>query len=218
MPASIIAMTPHGLIPWGQSGASSKVFGGRTSRWGAAPILFNVYGMRDILKKYGCYPAGKKGIIDCLAGGDNTLLELDGIAGMFCKRDQLYLLQRKAICAIALQAGAPIIPAFCFGATEPCRIVDPTFGILRWFSIRFDIALTPWLGRWWIPFGPPARRPMTMCFGDPIPCEKLPEDTDKNVRQAAVDAKHIELLQAYQRIFDTHKTAYGQADAKLTFV
>merc|ERR1712000_312543 len=215
LPASIIAMTPHGLIPWGQSGASNKVFGGRASRWGAAPVLFKIVGMRNLLKSVGCYPAGKSGIIKCLEGGDNAMLELDGIAGMFHPGNELFLLQRKAICAIALQAGSPIIPGYCFGAAEPCKIVDPTFGLLRWLSIRLDIAFAPWVGRWWLPFGPPARRPILMCFGDPIPCEKLAEDVDKNIRQAAVNAKHAELLVAYQKLFDTHKVAYGWSSMRL---
>lgn len=218
LPPSVICLTPHGLIPWGQSGASNKVFGGRTSRWGAAPLLFKIWGMRGILKKFGCYPAGKKGILDCLAGGDNAMLNLDGIPGMFCAEHELYLHRRKAICAIALQAGAPLIPGFCFGTTLPCRVVDPTFGVLRRLSIKFDIALTLWFGRWWIPFGPPARRPMLMCFGDPIPCEKLLQDMHEDARRQAVDAKHAELLEAYRRVFDTHKAAYGIPKASLSFV
>lgn len=218
LPPSVICVTPHGLIPWGQSGASNKVFGGRTSRWGAAPLLFKIWGMRGILKKFGCYPAGKKGILDCLAGGDNAMLDLDGIPGMFCAEHELYLLQRKAICAIALQAGAPLIPGYCFGTTQPCQVIDPTFGVLRRLSIRFDVALTLWIGRWWIPFGPPARRPMVMCFGDPVPCEKFPPDMDAESRKRAVDAKHAELLEAYRRVFDTHKAACGIPKASLTFV
>merc|ERR1711862_168703 len=100
-----------------------------------------------------------------------------------------------AVVAIALQAGAPIIPGFCFGTTDACTVVDPFFGILRYLSTWLDISLTPWLGRWWIPFGPPARVPLLMCFGDPILCHTLPEGLSKQEVQAAVDEKHAELLE-----------------------
>ena len=33
----------------------------------------------------------------------------------------------------------------------------------------------------------------------------FPQDVDPATKQAAVDAKHAELLEAYRHIFDTHK-------------
>lgn len=98
-------------------------------------------------------------------------------------------------------------------------MIDPLFGLLGWISRRLDISLSPWLGRWWIPFGPPARRPMAMCIGDPIPCPKLPwDEMSKESREAAVASKHRELLEGYRKIFNTHKAAYGRPHAQLKFV
>lgn len=222
LPPAILAITPHGILPFGTSGACSKVFGDRVSRWGAAPVLFRVPGIQSFLRRLGCYPAGKSGMMECLANGDHAALILDGIGGMFCGGagngdEELYLKERKAVCAIALQAGSPIIPGYCFGTNDAFTVVDPFFGLLRRLSIRLDISLTPFCGRWWIPLGPPARRPMLMCFGEPIPCERLPRDLGKDAMRAAVEAKHAQLLEAYRHIFDTHKAAYGRPHAKLTF-
>eukprot|EP00929_Paragymnodinium_shiwhaense_P108280 TRINITY_DN74604_c0_g1_i1.p1 TRINITY_DN74604_c0_g1~~TRINITY_DN74604_c0_g1_i1.p1 ORF type:complete len:407 (+),score=78.49 TRINITY_DN74604_c0_g1_i1:115-1335(+) len=224
MAPSILCMTPHGLLPFGTSACVSKVFGGRATQWAAAPILFKLPGgARHLLRSLGCFPAGKSGILQCLEEGDHAGVILDGIPGMFCNAkpggdQELWLLQRKAIVAIALQAGAPIVPAYCFGTTDCCKIVDPLFGLLKHLSTQLDISLTPFLGRWWLPFGPPARVPLLMCFGDPIDCPKLPEGLPKAQVQAAVERKHAELLEAYTEIFNTHKAAYGCPEAKLSFV
>merc|ERR1712224_1134656 len=106
-----------------------------------------------------------------------------------------------------MQAGAPIIPGYCFGTTDTAYVVDPLGGLLKWLSIRFDVSLTPFFGRWWLPFGPPARRPLLMCYGDPVECPKPPADISKQELQKLIDLKHAELLQAYKTIFDTHKAA-----------
>lgn len=223
LPPCCLCMAPHGVLPFGSSAASNKIFGGRPARFAAAPVLFKMPFTRRIMKQFGAYPAGKSGIVKCLEGGSHAALILDGIAGMFCKAknvgdEELYLLQRKAICAIAMQTGTPIIPGYCFGTNDCCTIVDPLFGFLRWLSIRLDVSFTPFFGRWWLPLGPPVRKPLLFCFGDPIPCEKLPAGLDKSEVRTKVDTKHAELLEAYRSIFDTHKAAYGRPDAKLTFV
>eukprot|EP00405_Crypthecodinium_cohnii_P033059 CAMPEP_0206517884 /NCGR_PEP_ID=MMETSP0324_2-20121206/64252_1 /ASSEMBLY_ACC=CAM_ASM_000836 /TAXON_ID=2866 /ORGANISM="Crypthecodinium cohnii, Strain Seligo" /LENGTH=420 /DNA_ID=CAMNT_0054011141 /DNA_START=134 /DNA_END=1392 /DNA_ORIENTATION=- len=212
LPPSIICLAPHGLLPLGISASLHRFFGGRMTRFGFAPILHKVWGMQALLEKFGTYPACKKGLLDCLEGGDNAGLILDGIPGMFHNTssngdEELYMMRRKAICKIALQAGSPIIPCYCFGTNELWRIVDPCFGLLRKLSSHLDVALTPFFGRFWLPFGPPARRPLTMCVGDPIPGSRLPENATPAEVSAAVHEKHRQLLQAYKKIFDTHKAA-----------
>lgn len=79
----IIVITPHNVVPWGNTGALSKLFGDRATVWAAAPVLFNipfvsaVYSrpivnnavrqLRPLLKKYGAFPASKTGILQALA-------------------------------------------------------------------------------------------------------------------------------------------------------
>lgn len=223
MPPAILCVVPHGVLPLGVSAAVSRVLGGRLARFAAAPVLFKVWGISKFLKKLGTYPAGKQGVVECLRAGDHAGLLLDGIPGMFHSAgphgdEALWLQQRKAICAIALQAGAPIVPAYCFGQSELWRVVDPLAGLLKRLSTWLDVSLTPFFGRWWLPFGPPARRPLLLCFGDPIPCGRPAAATGTRVSPAEVDAKHQELLEAYRQIFDTHKAAYGRPRAKLTIV
>lgn len=210
----IICFAPHGLVPFGYSSAGSKVLG-RLVRWAGAPVLFRMPAMRRLLEKFGTYPAGKDGIRQCLAQGDHAGVVLDGIAGMFHgggpDTEELWLLRRKAVCAIAISAGCAIVPAYTFGNNDCCKIVDPLCGLLRNLSIRLDVSLTPFLGRFWLPMGPPARRPLAVCFGDPVECPKVGTSD-------AVDVMHVELLEAFRTIFDTHKAAYGRPNARLHFV
>lgn len=223
LPPSIVCLTPHGMNAFGASAAMHR-FLKHMVRFGVAPAFFKVPFANSWVRRVGAFPAGKRGILKALAGGDSAGLLLDGIPGMFYGGksngdEELFLQARKPVCAIALQAGCPIIPGYCFGTNDACTVIDPLFGALRWVSSRLDISLTPWLGRWWLPFGPPARCPMAMCIGDPIPCPKLPWDEMSNEsRKAAVDAKHTELLEGFRKVFDTHKAAYGRPNAKLSFV
>ncbi|EOD41725.1 hypothetical protein EMIHUDRAFT_460972 [Emiliania huxleyi CCMP1516] len=212
---AIICVTPHNILPWSTSGAISKLFGGRLTDWGGAPVLFKLPMLRPLLAQFGTFPAGKKGIHQSLADGNNVGLVLDGIAGIvFCRArghgdEQLYLRKRKAVCAIALQSGAPIVPAYCFGSNEVATVLADPLGLLRWLSIRFDVSLTPFVGRWGVPMGAPRRKPLLLAFGPAIECTQLPLDCDAAAVSAAVDAKHAELLEGYRTIFETHKEAYG---------
>lgn len=219
---AIICVTPHNILPWSTSGAISKLFGGRLTVWGGAPVLFKLPMLRPLLAQFGTFPAGKKGNHQSLADGNNVGLVLDGIAGMFCRArghgdEQLYLRKRKAVCAIALQSGAPIVPAYCFGSNEVATVLADPLGLLRWLSIRFDVSLTPFVGRWGVPMGAPRRKPLLLAFGPAIECTQLPLDCDAAAVSAAVDAKHAELLEGYRTIFETHKEAYGYT-GELTFV
>lgn len=221
LPPTLVLIAPHGVLPLSLSGALSRVLGGRATRFGAAPVLFKIWGISKLLRRLGMYPACKEGMLKCLAGGDNSGLILDGIPGMFHATrpngdEELYLLKRKAACSIALQAGCTIVPAYSFGTNEIWRVVDPFFGLLRYLSTRLDISFTPFFGRGWVPFGPPARRPLVLCFGDPIRCDR-PAGGDRPSQQE-VDAKHAEVLEGFRRVFDTHKAAYGRPNAQLHFV
>jgi len=215
----IICIAPHNVLPWGNTGAFSKLFGNRTTVWAAAPILFKIPLLRPILERYGTFSANKKGILKALSDGYNVGVVLDGIAGMFCEaklgHEELYLRARKAICAVALRAGCSIIPAYTFGCNDCATVLQDPFGLLRRLSIRLDISLTPFLGRWGLPMGPPKRVPLVVAFGDPLSYPKI-GDEQADIR-SEVDAHHGELLNAFAQIYDTWKQAYGWT-GNMTFV
>lgn len=57
------------------------------------------------------------------------------------------LSQRKAILAIALKAGVPIVPVYAFGHSSLWTVVADPFRILERLSIAMDVALCPFYGR-----------------------------------------------------------------------
>lgn len=91
-------------------------------------------------------------------------------------------------------------------------VVDP-FGILERISIRINVSLVPFVGRWGLPFGGPTRAPVLLAFGEPIRCAKTADPSTETV-----DRHHQEMLESFTAAFDTHKAAYGWADKKLEIV
>lgn len=225
----ILAVAPHGVVPWGNTGAQSKLFGGRPTKWAAAPVLFRIPLLRPLLQQYGAFPASKEGILTVLSEGYNAGIVLDGIAGMFTNskagHEQLALRDRQAICAIALKAKANIVPGYCFGTNEVASVVQDPFGLLRWLSVTLDVSLTPFLGRWSCPMGPPRPEPLVFAYGDVIKCmdrfHGFPNmnstDERESAFRAAVDLVHKQLLSAFMDIFELHKGAYGW-DGRMEFV
>jgi len=148
----------------------------------------------------------------------NAGIVLDGIAGMFTAAEpgseQLALNERQAICAIAMQAGADIVPGYCFGTNQVAKVVQDPFGLLRWLSITLDVSLTPFIGRWYLPMGPPRPEPLVFAYGNPVNAKDALASTQPSPREvvkdrAVVAALHKRLLSSFEEIFENHKAAYG---------
>jgi len=172
---AIYCMVPHGLLPlasWVRMW--QKMFTSRVYRWTAAPALFSLPGVKHVLSKAGVMPARAQNIRKALIEEkDSVGVVLDGVAGIFTgshsdKKERVYLGNRKAIVAIALQAGVPLVPVYVFGHTDLYDVIVDPFGILKYLSCKYNVALSPFVGRWGWPFGPPRRVPLLMAFGEPV--------------------------------------------------
>ena len=80
-------------------------------------------------------------------------------------------------------------------------------------SVKLEIALTPFFGRWFWFIGPPARIGVAVCLGEPVTCPRIEEPS-----QAEIDKYHQQLLDHYNDLFETHKDSYGWSEKKLKFV
>mmetsp|Transcript_15133 Transcript_15133/g.27416 ORF Transcript_15133/g.27416 Transcript_15133/m.27416 type:complete len:384 (-) Transcript_15133:257-1408(-) len=215
----IFCIVPHGVAPFGITAYPlwSKLFNSRLCRWVAAPIVLKIPLVGGLLRKIGYVPAKSKNILETLTKKEqNVGIILDGIAGMFHQsrnEERAYLKKRKGIVKIALRAGAPIVPVYGFGHTSLYTVIVDPFGVLEKLSNMFEASLTPFFGRFGWFLGPPRRIPVTVCFGDPIMCPKIDDPT-----QDQIDEYHGKMLAAYQKLFDTHKEAYGWKDKTLKFV
>lgn len=82
------------------------------------------------------------------------------------------------------------------------------YGVRKFISKRFQVALPLWWGRWFTPT--PRNVRLTNAYGKPVP---LPADLQLNERgeapSAVVDAYHAAYIAALQELFEKHKAAAG---------
>uniref|UniRef100_A0A7S2HJE3 Acyltransferase n=1 Tax=Helicotheca tamesis TaxID=374047 RepID=A0A7S2HJE3_9STRA len=215
----LFCIVPHGVAPFGITAYPlwSKLFNDRLCRWTCAPVVLKIPLVSTLMRNIGYIPAKAKNILETLTKREeNVGVILDGIAGMFHQskhEERAYLKKRKGIVKIALRAGAPIVPVYGFGHTEMYTVVVDPFGILERLSHMLEASLTPFFGRFGWFLGPPRRVPVVVCMGEPVVCPKVDEPS-----QEQIDEYHQKLLDAYEKLFNTHKEAYGWDDKKLIFV
>ena len=212
----IFAVIPHGVAPLGITAypAYSRLCGGALCRWTAAPVVMKIPLVGPMLRSIGYVEAKAKPISAALRQGSSVGIVLDGIAGMFqqdATKEKGYVTQRKGIAAIALKAGCPIVPVYGFGHTALWSVVTDPFGILEFLSIKLNVSLCPFYGRWFWPLGPPRRRSVLVALGEPIVCGPAVAEPSKE----QVAAVHAKLMSGFTRTFDEHKHEYGWGDREL---
>jgi len=213
----IFCAIPHGAAPLGITAYPmwSKLFNDKLCHWTTAPIVLKLPIISKLMKAIGYIPAKSKNILETLSKKEeNVGIVLDGIAGMFQSHDEIaHVMQRKGIVKIALKAGVPLVPVYGFGHTELWRVVVDPVGILESLSVKLDVSLTPFFGRFGWFLGPPKRVAVAMCMGEPISCPKI-----ENPSQEDVNKYHDLLVKGYEEVFERHKEAYGWGHKTLRFV
>eukprot|EP00658_Telonema_sp_P-2_P047985 TRINITY_DN36523_c0_g1_i2.p1 TRINITY_DN36523_c0_g1~~TRINITY_DN36523_c0_g1_i2.p1 ORF type:complete len:140 (-),score=33.34 TRINITY_DN36523_c0_g1_i2:253-672(-) len=130
--------------------------------------------------------------------------------------ERAFLNARKGVVKVAMKAGVPIVPVYCFGHSELWRLCVDPFGVLEWISAKSNIAFIFFFGRFWWPFGPPRRTPVTMVCGKPVVLgDNGPEEAPSQER---IEQGHARMVAEFQRVFDIHKSACGYADKELKIV
>ena len=213
----LFCVIPHGVAPMGITAYPfwSKLFNDKLCHWTCAPIVLKIPILSTYMKQIGYIPAKAKNISETLTKKEeNVGIILDGIAGMFQSHDETaYVKKRKGIVKIALRCGVPIVPVYGFGHTALWKVVVDLFGILEWLSLKLDVSLTPFFGRWYWFLGPPKRVAVCVCMGEPIKCPKI-----ENPTQEQIDKYHSLMIEGYKQVFEQHKNAYGWGDKTLQFV
>ena len=219
----IFAIIPHGIAPLGVTGypAWSRLCGG-VCRWTAAPVVLKIPLVGPMLRSIGYVEAKGKAISGALSKGDSVGIVLDGIAGMFQQSDSIekgYVLQRKAIAALALRANCAIVPVYGFGHTSLWTVVTDPFGLLERLSIALNVSVCPFYGRWGWPLGAPRRQPVLVAIGDPIECGSAPSAaSDAPPTKEQVAEMHARLVEGFTKTFDEFKDEYGWGDKELKLV
>jgi len=138
-----------------------------------------------------------------------------GIAEMFygVSREQIILRKRKGFVKYAMMNGCHLVPAYGFGTNQQFHTLVEAGGMLAKLSSILRISITPWVDRFWIPFGfVPSRHKVLVAVGKPIPVEKVEKPTD-----AEVDALHTKYCDSLRALFNEHKASVGWQDKQLYF-
>lgn len=213
----IFAAIPHGAAPLGITCYPMWTrLTGSLCHWTTAPVVLKIPLIGYVLRLIGYIPAKGKDMAKALEKKESVGVVLDGIAGMFQSDEAVekaWVKQRKAIVAIALKAGVPLVPVYGFGHSALWTVVADPFRLLERLSVAMDVSLCPFYGRWGWPVGPPRRVAVLTALGAPIECPRV----EKPSREM-VDEYHAKLLAGYKELFEQHKAAYGWSTKELKFV
>eukprot|EP00934_Nitzschia_sp_Nitz4_P005023 Nitzschia sp. Nitz4//scaffold283_size24287//11589//12736//NITZ4_008404-RA/size24287-snap-gene-0.16-mRNA-1//-1//CDS//3329545651//5013//frame0 len=215
---AIIAVSPHGLFPFGLAFAVfSEAFG--RARIVVASATQLVPFLRDILRYVHSVDASRPAVDRALSDGHRLALAPGGIAEMFegypkagTHPDDEVALIRKGIFRMAVKHGVPILPVYCFGSSKLMRRLQLP-SIVEKISLLLRMSIVILYGRGFLPI--PFRQKLLYVVGRPVnPLTTLP-NADFDARVDELFAKYCaELI----RIFDRQKESYGWAHKSLRII
>ncbi|PSC73157.1 Diacylglycerol O-acyltransferase 2 isoform A [Micractinium conductrix] len=223
----VVGYEPHSVLPLGMCVFSPHARDTPPSLSrsviAATSTLFLAPGMRHMCYWLGCRSASRQVLQQSLAEGSTVVLCPGGVAECFEMdprqgHEVAFLRSRTGFVRLAMQAGAPIVPAFAFGQTAhyswwrpfidwPKQLVPR--GAMGSFVRR--IGYVPMLAWGILGSALPRQVPMTIAVGRPIPVPHTANPSKAEV-QATLDA----YIAALQGIFERHKAAAGHAHDTLT--
>eukprot|EP00930_Biecheleria_cincta_P024453 TRINITY_DN17503_c1_g1_i1.p1 TRINITY_DN17503_c1_g1~~TRINITY_DN17503_c1_g1_i1.p1 ORF type:complete len:372 (+),score=59.78 TRINITY_DN17503_c1_g1_i1:140-1255(+) len=232
----VIGLEPHAVIPFSIFFAHSalETMPLKDARGMMSSILFRLPGMRQTYRSVSACGAEKKTMCALLDKGISCMLIPGGVQEVPLlnkgsdKDLYLYLSKRFGFVKVALEKGAPIVPAFCFGILEtyswwilPGKIFE---------RIGRTIGFMPmiYFGAMGVPLGLPKKVPLTVLVGEPINGPALPKVpagcepgallSDEQEKQLAaeidsiVQATHAKYVEAMVGLFKAHKHRFNMGD------
>ena len=220
---TLFAGVPHGLFPIGfvLLGFCNFSLPWRRIRAAAASITLRLPIWRQVSLWNGGVDVSKETIVKTLKDGDDLLVAMDGIAGMFAgghsppEGKEVFLLKRrKGLVKIALQRGSPLVPFVCFGNTKAVTPIQDRFGIMEACSRLLGVSLIYPRGRFLLPI--PRSVPVTVCIGKALP--RANEGPIAQPSEAQVDELHERLMRELAAIYYRWRVAGGYAGVELQVV
>ncbi|KAG6551380.1 hypothetical protein Mapa_007026 [Marchantia paleacea] len=188
----------HALINSDYTRVSYQIF------W--TPIL------RHVWSWLGLVPASRKYYTELLQDGYSTILIPGGVQECLYLEyghETIFLKKRYGFVRGAIEAGAPLVPCFCFGQSEVYHYWKPSG---QWYAhLSRAIGFTPLI--FWGMYGSPIPypNPMYLVIGKLIDVEK-----NSNPSHEQISEVHKKFIAAMEELFEKHKVAAGYKDTTLT--
>ena len=220
----IIAMVPHGILPWGialpsVSGRLQSAFAPFRPIIATATSYIPILG--SILEAVGAVDATRANVDAVLTNTtDSVAVCPGGIAEMFAttpnKQQEFALLNdRKGFVRMAIRHRLPIVPVYIFGSSRLMRRL-PIPG-LELLSKLLKISLIAMYGRMGLPVPFPVR--LLYVIGRPLLASARRNVDSESTLDELTDEIHGEYCSEISRIFEEHKHSYEDwGDKKLTLI
>jgi len=210
--AYILAAWPHGLLGGGGQFCFVDLHlqGFHTTFTGASVIQYIPF-LRRFMRLCGTADVSKKSLSKVLRPEAHPYsvahLVVGGIAEMFYGSqgvEQIVLAKRKGFIKLAMQTGAAIIPSYTFGTNQMYYRPCGPKSLLAKLSSVLQVSVTPWCGRWYVPFSPvPFKVPVLSVLGEVFELPHKAEPTNEEVEE-----HHARFCKAMKQLFDEHKQEY----------
>jgi len=220
---TITAIIPHGLVPF--SVAFSALPEVAQTAFGAfRPVVATATKFFPFVNMWLSWldkvDASRPAVEKALAQKTRIGLSPGGISEMFegypkppnsHPHDECALLaSRKGFVRMAIQHQIPIVPVYCFGASDMLRRLN--FPILEKLSKLWKISICLFYGVGGLPI--PFRQRLLYVMGTPIFPPVWKEEDGLGLDEK-VDDMHGEFCEELIRIFDKYKECYGWEDKRL---
>jgi len=215
----VLTLHPHGPFPLAASILMPQLALKndarlRRVRFAAASAVFWLPLVRDVYVALGCVEASRTTLTRCLKAGLSVAILPGGEAEqlLVCPPEfptEDLVAPRDGLFRLALETGAPIVPAYGFGERDAYRSSAYGLAARRAWSKRYRVGVPFAWGRYWFfPFVP-RRQAVRVCVGEPVP---PPPPGPLDVRVATYRDNYKTAVEA---LFERHKrTAPGSSAGK----
>ncbi|GAQ87651.1 Diacylglycerol acyltransferase 2 [Klebsormidium nitens] len=209
----VIALEPHSIFPIGVVAMTRQA--GRMPlqkmKCLASSAIWCIPWVRHLWSWLGLTPASRQNFRKLLSEGYSTVLIPGGVQECLHLRpgaEVVFLKQRTGFIRMAMEAGAPLVPAFCFGQTNTYRYWKPKG---EWFArLSRSLGFTPLFFWGWCGTPLPFPEPMLLVVGSPIDVPKNPEPTREEIL-----GTQEKFLAAMTALFEKYKEEAGYPDLTL---